>query len=67
MWVSTDLFGVVFMTLVLVVVACNIAVLVFRPEGMYIPVVGPHPGTTKFTKSSSQVGIVVCKIVHANT
>ena len=34
------------MTLVLVVVACSIAVFVFRPEGVYMPVVGPHPGVS---------------------
>ena len=33
-----------FVTLALVVVACSMAVFVFSPEGIFIPVVGPHPG-----------------------
>ena len=39
-----------FMTLGLVVVACSIAVFVFSPEGIFIPVVGPYPGATKAKK-----------------
>ena len=36
-----------FMTLVLVVVACNVVILLLRLEGVYIPVVGPHQGAKK--------------------
>ena len=33
-----------FMTLVLVVGAYSIAILFSSPEGVFVPVVGPHPG-----------------------
>ena len=43
MWVSNGLMVWSILALVLVVVACNITVLVFRPEGIYIPIIGLHP------------------------
>ena len=41
-----------FMTLVLVVVACSIAVFVFSPEGVFIPVVSPLPGVDPLAKKA---------------
>ena len=39
------LIGVIFYDLGLVVVACSLAcIFVFSPEGVFVPVVGPHPG-----------------------
>ena len=47
-----------FMTLVLVVVACSIAVFVFSPEGVFIPVVGPPPGGQPAGQKGQAVGWV---------
>ena len=43
-----------FMTLVLVVVAFSIAVFVFSPEGVFVPMVGPHPGVNPPAKKAKQ-------------
>ena len=43
-----------FMTFALVVVVCSIAIFVFSPEGVYIPVVGPHPGAKLNPKKASK-------------
>ena len=42
-----------FMTLVLVVV-CSMAIFVFSPEGVFVPVVGPHPGVNQPAKKAKQ-------------
>ena len=43
-WVSNGLTVPSIFALVPVVVACHITILVFRLEGVYIPVIGLHPG-----------------------
>ena len=53
-WVSNVLLVWSILTLVVVAVR-SIAIVVFRPEGVYVPVL------------IKQVGVIVCKIVHTNT
>ena len=54
-WVSTCIILVwSFVTLALVVVACSVAIFVFSLEGVYMPVVGPHPGAKPKVKEAEK-------------
>ena len=46
-WVSTVHLVWSVLTLVLVVVACSTVVLVFRPDSVFVPAIGPHPRVAK--------------------